>query len=141
MKEIKAAPKTMPVKKVQPAPEPPAPPMRNARGVFVKGHKSVSPGRPPIRDINYKNAFFKNVPAQDWVAIIKQAVRQAKQGDKDARKWLTDYLVGPPVQRVAPTDPTGTNPYQTVTDAELVSLAKIVVAMHPADNKVHSKAP
>lgn len=116
-----------------------APAVRNQAGQFVPGHKALSPGRPPLRDINYKNAFYKNVPASEWVAIIRQAVRQAKQGDKDARKWLTDYLIGPPVQRIAPTDPEGQNPYQTISDQELVELAKLVTAMHITDSKVYKK--
>jgi len=34
-----------------------------------------------------------------WAAIIERAVADAKEGDKDARKWLSDYAVGQPVQR------------------------------------------
>ena len=34
-----------------------------------------------------------------WAAIIERAIAGAKEGDKDARKWLSDYSVGQPVQR------------------------------------------
>ena len=36
----------------------------------------------------------------DWKAIGEKAVDQARNGDKDARKWLADYLVGPATKRL-----------------------------------------
>lgn len=35
----------------------------------------------------------------DFVAIVKRAVKQAKKGDAMARKWISDYLVGKPMER------------------------------------------
>lgn len=35
-----------------------------------------------------------------WAKVIIKAVDQAEEGDWRARKWLGDYLMGPPVQRV-----------------------------------------
>lgn len=40
------------------------------------------------------------VSSEDWSRIITAAVDQAVEGDWRARKWLGDYLMGPPVQRV-----------------------------------------
>lgn len=39
--------------------------------------------------------------------IVKRAIDDAQAGDAQARKVLFDYLLGAPVQRVAPTDPSG----------------------------------
>jgi hypothetical protein len=35
----------------------------------------------------------------DWRKIVKKAVEQAKMGDTAARKFLADYIIGPPTQR------------------------------------------
>jgi len=40
------------------------------------------------------------VTPEKWTRIITKAVHQAIDGDRHARKWLGDYLMGPPVQRV-----------------------------------------
>ena len=40
------------------------------------------------------------VTSEKWSAIILKAVDLAVGGDWRARKWLGDYLMGPPVQRV-----------------------------------------
>lgn len=40
------------------------------------------------------------VTSEKWTAIILKAVDQATVGDWRARKWLGDYLMGPPVQRI-----------------------------------------
>jgi len=39
------------------------------------------------------------VTPEVWVAIVKRAVEDAKQGDARARAWLADYLIGRPVER------------------------------------------
>jgi hypothetical protein len=39
------------------------------------------------------------VTLADWRKIVDTAVSRAKAGDDKARKWLSDYLMGPPVQR------------------------------------------
>jgi len=35
----------------------------------------------------------------DWNTIIDSAVARAKAGDSTARQWLSDYLLGKPVQK------------------------------------------
>jgi len=40
------------------------------------------------------------VSLKDWREIIKKAVEQAKRGDQQARKFLAEYLIGPPQQRL-----------------------------------------
>jgi hypothetical protein len=37
---------------------------------------------------------------KDWSEIIERAILDAKRGDTAARKWLSDYLMGTPIQRL-----------------------------------------
>jgi hypothetical protein len=75
-------------------------PERTDKGQVRKGHKNVSPGRPP-REVEeeYRNILVSSVTQQDWQEIIFRAVKDAKRGDHQARKFLADYLIGPPVER------------------------------------------
>lgn len=75
-------------------------PDRNDKGQFKKGHKNVSPGR-PTREVEqeYRNVFTRIVTIKDWEDIIGRAVRDAKRGDTSARKFLADYIIGPPIER------------------------------------------
>lgn len=74
---------------------------RDANGRFVKGN-SGGPGRPPkAREERYLQILQSTLTFTDWADIVKKAGEQAKRGDKDARKWLTDYLVGPALQKHA----------------------------------------
>lgn len=40
------------------------------------------------------------VTPEDWTAITKKAVADAKEGDPVARAWLSDRLIGKPVQAI-----------------------------------------
>jgi len=72
---------------------------RNERGQFIKGNKA-SPGRPRREvEAEYFNVMAGSVSIEDWKEIIKKAITQAQKGDGVARKWLSDYLMGTPVQR------------------------------------------
>jgi hypothetical protein len=68
-------------------------------GKFVAGNKA-SPGRKPKeRELRYYDILMSTVTFEVWAEIVKKAAEQAKKGDQAARKWLADYLVGPPVNR------------------------------------------
>ena len=72
---------------------------RDANGRFAKGY-SGGPGRPPKeREERYLEIARSTVTFKQWAAIIKKAADQAERGNAVARKWLGDYLMGPPVQR------------------------------------------
>lgn len=72
---------------------------RNANGQFAKGH-SGGPGRPKKkREDRFMEITLSTVTFADWKDIVARAVSKAKTGDKDARKWLSDYLIGPPTQK------------------------------------------
>lgn len=80
---------------------------RGADGRFVKGNPG-GPGRPPKeREEKYYEILLNTVTFADWKEIIQKAAAQAKKGDATARKWLSDYIVGAPVQRVEQTGKDG----------------------------------
>lgn len=73
---------------------------RNEKGQFVKGHGPVGAGRKPREvEASYLRSMQKAVTEDDWIEIVTKAVTQAKRGDNAARKWLSDYLLGTPVNR------------------------------------------
>jgi hypothetical protein len=72
---------------------------RDENGRFVKGHPKMG-GRPTrAKEDAYYRILMTACSQKDWEAIVDKAVEQAKRGDAVARKWLADYLVGPPIER------------------------------------------
>ncbi len=73
--------------------------VRDKNGRFIKGN-SGGPGRPrKDREVEYYRILSTRCTVDDWHAIIDRAIRDAKSGDAVARRWLADYLIGPPVER------------------------------------------
>ena len=73
---------------------------RKTNGQFAKGYKG-GPGRPPKKkEERFMEVSIAAVSLKDWREIIKKAVDQAKRGDTQARKFLAEYLIGPPQQRL-----------------------------------------
>jgi hypothetical protein len=69
-------------------------------GKFVKGSPGISPGRPTKeREVRYQEIMLSTCSFDDWEKIIKKAVKLALDGDSDARKWLSENLIGKPLQR------------------------------------------
>ena len=100
--------------------------VRDQGGRFVNGHPGNpnAKGRPKkAREERYYEIAMSTVTYDDWKAIVKKAAQQAKKGDNMARKWLGDYLVGPPAQRHELSGPDG-GPIET-TDARSRLLASI----------------
>lgn len=74
---------------------------RDENGRFVKGHSgNPNGGSAKKRSASYLAAFNKTLTIQDMKAIVAKAVEQAKAGDKDARRFVADYALGKPQQRV-----------------------------------------
>lgn len=72
---------------------------RDQNGRFVKGHGG-GPGRPKrSTEEKYLKALSKIVTSKDWEKVIMTALSRAKAGDGNARQWLSDYLIGKPLQR------------------------------------------
>lgn len=72
---------------------------RDKKGRFTNGNGG-GPGRPSKkREERYYEIAMSSCTYKDWRAIWKKAVEQAVEGDATARKFVADYLLGPPVQR------------------------------------------
>ncbi len=68
---------------------------RDANGRFVKGSTGNPLGRSPReREERYYQIMMTTVTFENWKRIIEKAVQQAEKGDAQARKWLSDYLIG-----------------------------------------------
>ena len=74
---------------------------RDDSGRFVKGQTGNPNGRPKRRtEDQYLDAMIGRVSLKDWRDIVDAAIVKAKRGDARARTWLSDYLLGPPVQKL-----------------------------------------
>lgn len=66
---------------------------RDARGRWLPG-KAGGPGRPPReKEVKYLKSLTDRVTLDDWGAIVDQAVRDARAGNRHARDWLSKYLL------------------------------------------------
>jgi hypothetical protein len=70
------------------------------KGGFTKGVSGNPEGRKsrPVEE-RYLEIFRKAVTPEDWESIVARAVLDAKRGDTAARKFIADYLIGPPIER------------------------------------------
>ena len=81
---------------------------RKDNGQFAKGHSGNPNGRPKrSTEEKYLTALSRRVTLKDWATIVNTAVARAKAGDSTARQWLSDYLMGKPVQRSEISGPDG----------------------------------
>jgi hypothetical protein len=73
---------------------------RGPDGKFLPGNKAARNGGRPRRSTEekYLKALSDSVSLDDWKAIALKAVEQARAGDKDARTWLGNYLIGKPTE-------------------------------------------
>ena len=70
---------------------------RDEYGRYLPGHALAGPGRPKrITEVQYLEATASKVSLEKWGEIVDKAIDDAIKGDKDARRWLSDYLVGKP---------------------------------------------
>lgn len=68
---------------------------------YVKGQSGNPKGRPKKeREERYYKITMSAVSFTEWREIVKEAATQAKAGDAQARKWLSDYLIGSPQQKL-----------------------------------------
>jgi len=70
---------------------------------MVPGQPAITP--PPIRNddekVNYARMMRESIRPDDWKDVIMKALEQAKRGNRYARAWLSDYLLGKPIQLIA----------------------------------------
>jgi len=84
-----------------------ADPNRKPNGQFAPGNKAAvghdgsnagAPSKEHIRRFN--DAIRKGVSNDDLARIVDTAVHQAADGDRFARRWLWDRVVGKPTQSI-----------------------------------------
>ena len=81
---------------------------RKTDGTFAKGHTGNPNGRPKrSTEEKYLTALSRRVPLKEWAKIVDVAVARAKAGDGQARQWISDYLMGKPIQRTEVSGPDG----------------------------------
>jgi hypothetical protein len=73
---------------------------RDEKGHFVKGHEKIGGRKTRKVEEDYLALFRSSVSPEDWGAIIARAVSDAKRGDGVARKFIADYMIGVPVQKI-----------------------------------------
>jgi hypothetical protein len=71
---------------------------QDAKGRFAPGNK-LAQGNPYAKKAAaLKSALFDAVGDKDLAAIVKKTVAQAKKGDRHARDFIFDRLLGKPIQ-------------------------------------------
>ena len=74
--------------------------MRDQKGRFEKGHEKIGGRKARAIEERYLEAFKSSVTVEDFIAIVQRAVLDAKRGDTAARKFIADYLIGTPVEKI-----------------------------------------
>jgi hypothetical protein len=72
---------------------------RDEKGRFIKGHEKTGGRKSRAYEDAVMELFKKVVTPDKQRKIIEKAVDLAAHGDQAARKFIFDYLIGPPVQR------------------------------------------
>jgi len=98
---------------------------RSAGGQFTAGN-SFGRGRPPrATEAQYLVAMHETVLLSDWMEIVERAMIDAKDGDDKARAWLSNYLIGRPIDQPARTrEEDERKEFAAMSDAELHELAR-----------------
>lgn len=74
---------------------------RDSKGRFVKGASGNPQGRLPKQiEQSYLQVSESVCTFDVWREITMKAIEQAKRGDARARQWLSDYLIGKPLQMI-----------------------------------------
>lgn len=68
---------------------------RDSRGLYKHGNPG-GPGRPFQRQERFLLALNETVTSDRWLKIIKRAIKDAEDGDRHAREWLSKWLLGQP---------------------------------------------
>ena len=85
---------------------------REANGQFGKGNRVAAGNKGGGRSARpkeeqYLDIMLRTCTAEDWEKIVKSAVTFAKAGDGKAREWLSNYILGKPIERTEISGPNG----------------------------------
>lgn len=81
---------------------------RGEQGKLKKGSVLNPKGRPKKeKEHDYLKIMLNIVTPTHWKIIVEKAMSQAEKGDPTARKWLADYIIGQPAQKVEHTGDKG----------------------------------
>jgi len=72
---------------------------RDSRGRFTKGSRGNPGGRPKSHK-NIQALLLQRCTPAKQRKIIDRAIEDAIAGDSTARRWVYNYLLGKPVERV-----------------------------------------
>jgi recombinational DNA repair protein RecR len=80
---------------------------RDEKGRFIKGHEKIGGRKSKATEQSYLSIMLDVISEDDFREIVIKARDQAKRGDATARKWISDYILGMPVQRTELSGPDG----------------------------------
>lgn len=73
-------------------------PERNELGQFKPGTSGNQGNVGQSYNARMRRAMQDAVSEDDWIEIVQHAAETAKAGSTAARKWLSEYLLGKPVE-------------------------------------------
>ena len=62
---------------------------------------------PRPKEEQYLDIMLRTCTPDDWEKIVLSAVTRAKAGDSKAREWLSNYILGKPIERTEISGPNG----------------------------------
>lgn len=106
-----------------------------AKGNVLGAGSSTSGRKSRAKEAAYLIRLHECVSIEDWEAVCIRALEDAKEGDRHARRWLSEYLLGKPAQRIiADID---IEHSQKLTTAERLIILKELLGLEQALTKEH----
>lgn len=88
------------------------------------------PSEEEVKDVA---AEVMQILRQEAPEVARALIRQAKRGDTGAAKEVLIRVLGPVVQKFAPTTPDGNEPYQPMSPDEIASRVRAILGESNAD--------
>ncbi len=76
--------------------------LRHPDGRWKKGTPPPNPAGRPRREVEaeYLDVTIASVSKEDWATVVRSMISRAKAGDVAAARWLADYMLGKPTERL-----------------------------------------